>query len=89
MNLELKIYHALCACEIFKINGKDADYEDFGDKSDEGADYADDYACGNMRFRPDPATQEVLDKYGITTDEYNEICKQLDGLSFGSCGWCV
>jgi len=43
-----------------------------------------------MQFTGVEATAEVLEKYKITKDEYNEIVAKLEeGLSFGSCGWCV
>ena len=90
MELELEIYGALCSTSIFKINGIDADSNDFGSQSDTDPDSAEDYACGNMEFIPHLPTQEVLDKYKITSSEYLEIASKLgEGLSFGSCGWCV
>lgn len=89
MNLVLEVYDALCETSVFTINGIRADNDDFGSKCDEGAEYADDYCCGNMQFTPKPATQNILDKYKITVSEYNEIAEKLnEGLSFGSCGWC-
>lgn len=89
MILECKSFEALCELKVFKINGIDADYHDFGTKEDRG--YTDTpYVCGNMKFEPILSTQKVLDKYKISVDEYNEICDSLDKeLSFGSCGWCV
>lgn len=88
MKLEIKAYKYLCELEAFKINGQKANYNDFGDKYDTMAEKAEQYCCANMKFIPKPATQEVLDKYKINADEYNEICKELDCLSLGSCGWC-
>jgi len=81
-------YKALCDLEVFNINGKEADYSDFGDKEDVERDNAEAYACGNMCFIPKPPKKEVLEKYGITTEEYQQICEELDCLSFGCCGWC-
>ena len=47
------------------------------------------HGCGNKVFVAKPATQKVLQKYGITIDEYNEIADVLvAGLSFGYCGLC-
>ena len=88
MKLEIKPYNALCSLELFKINDLDADYYDFGDKYDNDEENAEDYCCGDMRFFPKPATQKILDKYKINITEYNKICKKLDCLSFGCCGWC-
>ena len=89
MKLELKIYGCSCETEVFRINGIVADYEDFGDKQDIDCMNAPDYGCANMRFIPHEPTEEILNKYDITTDEYTEVCNELkDGLSFGSCGCC-
>lgn len=88
MNIKLEVYDALCETAVFEINGIKADYGDFGDKYDTDPENAYEYCCGNMQFIPQPATQEILDKYKITLEEYNEICKMLDALSFGECGWC-
>ena len=87
---EVEVYSALCATKIFKVKGIEADKDDFGDQGDQAPEEAEDYACADMQFVPKRATQEVLDKYKITVDEYNEIADELASkLSFGSCGWCV
>ena len=88
MKLEIQRYECLCSLAVFKINGIEACYEDFGDKYDIEAHRAPEYCCANMQFIPKLPTQEILDKYQITVDEYSQICKELDCLSFGSCGWC-
>jgi hypothetical protein len=89
MQLEFKVYGALCAISTFVINGIDADSSDFGDHGDRSPETAEDYCCGNMQFIRSPSTPAVLAKYGITEDEYAEICEKLEtGLSFGRCGWC-
>jgi hypothetical protein len=90
MQIEFKVYGALCEMETFIINGVDADKDDFGTKQDESPETAEDYACGDMRFTRKPSTPAVLSKYGITEKEHADICEKLeDGLSFGCCGWCV
>ena len=89
MKLILIPMEALCELHEFKINDIEAAYEDFGSKYDDDTENAEEYGCGNMQFFPKPATSVVLDKYKITKKEYKEICKKLDVLSFGSCGWCV
>lgn len=88
MKLKIECCRCLCALEKFEINGIKADYEDFGTKEDKAPELAEPYCCGNMRFTPKLATQEVLDKYKINVSEYNKICDKLDCLSFGSCSWC-
>ncbi len=90
MKLELDFVGCLCECSEFIINGVKADNSDFGDKSDENPDEAEDYGCGDMRFTSNASTPEILEKYKITQKEYDKICDELkEGLSFGSCGWCV
>jgi len=89
MKLKLSFFSALCSTCEFNINGIEADKDDFGEKYDHDSENAENYCCGNMKFDPILPTQEVLDKYKITVNEYNEIASQLEeGLSFGSCGWC-
>ena len=90
MKLELIIYRALCETSVFIINGINADYHDFGEKYDRDSGNAEDYACSNMQFTGYQSTPEILEKYKITEDEYQEVVSKLEeGLSFGSCGWCV
>ena len=90
MKLELTFFNSLCECEVFRINGKNAKHEDFGEHFDRSPDTADEYGCGDMRFTPNPPADEVLEKYNITVDEYEEIATELeDKLSFGCCGWCI
>ncbi len=88
MNLKLVFYDALCETEAFEINGVDATYDDFGEKRDHRS--TDDYGCGNMQFTRNDSTPEILEKYSINEEDYQEICDKLtEGLSFGKCGWCI
>jgi len=90
MTHEIVCYSSLCELSDFTINGIDADYRDFGTKSDRDSAHAEEYGCGNMRFEAIPATNEILTKYGISVDEYNQIAAELcEELSFGCCEWCV
>jgi hypothetical protein len=89
MKLKLKVYKCLCKTEKFTINGIEADSKNFGNKRDISSKEVEYYCCGDMQFMPKLATQEVLDKYKISLDEYNKIANQLsESLSFGSCGLC-
>lgn len=89
MTLEIESYECLCELKHFSINGIDAEYEDFGTKKDIDMGKAEDYGCGDMRFLPKPATERVLEKYGISNEEYDLICGKLEKeLSFGNCAWC-
>lgn len=89
MELKCEAMHALCAMEIFVINGVEADYEDFGEKYDDAPNRAKDYRCGNMVFKEKRHTKGVLDKYKISIDEYYEVCDWLkEELSLGACCWC-
>lgn len=88
--VEMEVYSCLCSLSKFTINGINADYDDFGEKYDHDEDEADEYGCGDMRFDARPPTKEILNTYGITEEEYYEICNDLDEkLSFGYCGWCI
>lgn len=91
MELIIKPFHALpCRLEVFTINGKGADQDDFGDMHDHDAESAEPYACADMHFDPKPPTEEVLNRYNITEEEYYNICNELEcKLCVGSCGWCV
>jgi len=90
MKLELEFGDALCFTSTFKINGINADSDDFGEKYDRDTENAEDYGCGDMQFTRIEPKSEVLEKYGITEDEYFKIAEKLEGgLSFGCCGWCV
>lgn len=87
MNSQMEVYDCLCSLSRFTINGKDADYNDFGEKYDRDSENAEE--CGNMQFTRIEPTTEILEKYGITKDEYGKICDELEvKLSFGCCGEC-
>lgn len=87
---ELIIAVGMCYCylRIFRINNIDASEVDFGCHKDTSPEEAEPYCCGNMQFIPKESTEEVLSKYKITQAEYEQICEELDCLSFGSCSWC-
>ena len=71
------------------INKVELEYNDFGEKYDHNPEEAPEYGCGNMKFDSRASTPEVLEKYHITEEEYEQICSELaEGLSFGYCGWC-
>jgi hypothetical protein len=90
MKLELEIFGSLCSTRKFVINDIPADSYDFGDQGDEDIENAEPYGCGNMRFRGKSSVKEVLEKYSISEDDYNEIVSELEKrLSFGCCGWCI
>ena len=91
MDLVIKPFNALpCELEVFTINGKAADYRHFGSVFDHNEGKRKHWGCGDMYFEPQLPTSEVLERYNITVDEYNTICKELaDKLYVGKCGWCV
>jgi hypothetical protein len=89
MKLELDVYSTICETKIFVINGIKATYKDFGEKYDASPDKGRPTSCGNMVFIPKTPTQQVLNKYGITTNEYRNICELLRScVSFGTCRLC-
>jgi len=89
MKLGFVVYDALCSPKIFRINGIDAEVNDFGTHCDRSPETAEPYGCGDMRFEPKPSSKVILKKYKITQKEYDEVCHKLNELSFGACGWCV
>lgn len=91
MKINIKPFHALpCRLEVFTINGKSAEQDDFGSMYDHDTESAEPYACADMHFEPKPPTKEVLEKYNITEEEYCNICDELENkLCVGRCGWCV
>lgn len=90
MKLKVTVYKRLCETDKFKINDEYATTFDFGGEKDEDPESADPGGCGDKRFNRIPSTPEVLEKYGITEEEYQEIADKLEEkLSFGSCGLCI
>jgi len=91
MKLIIKPFHSLpCKLEVFIINGIAANSMDFGDVYDHNEKAKEPYGCGDMYFEPKLPTSEVLQRYNITVDEYNTICRELEKKLFvGECGWCV
>lgn len=90
MQLVLYMYQALCKPSVFEINGRQADYKDFGVQRDINSDPENPYGCGDMTFtRYIVPMLGIKEKYNITDEEYNEVCNTLEEkLSWGSCGWC-
>lgn len=76
-----------CKFECFTINGIKADEYDFGKVTLSGDERL--WGCCHT-FKPYNTPQErILDKYGITRDEYYTICDKLtDVLKIYSCGCC-
>lgn len=89
MKLEIEFGRAFCYTPTFVINGIAADSCDFGEQYDRSPETAEYHACGDMQFTRKPATPEVLEKYKISSIEYETVAGQLEvGLSFGPCGLC-
>ena len=88
MKLVIKPFRSLpCRLEVFTINGRTADQEDFGGMYDHHAESTEPYACTDMHFDTKPSTKKVLDKYNITEEEYYNICNKLEcKLHVGKCG---
>ena len=75
-----------CSCKEFTINGKAASPSDFGTFESGGDSY--DGTC-YRKFHHGYPTTEILQKYGITLEEFREVCEKLeDELYVGSCGLC-
>lgn len=81
-----------CQPGEFVITEREADTKDFGSltSSYDGESAPRDGGCGAREWESKPCTPEVLAKYGITEEQYQEICDALsDKLSHGSCGNCI
>ena len=86
MQLVLYMYQALCKPSVFEINGRQADYEDFGVQRDIDPDPENPYGCGDMTFtRYTVPMLGIKEKYNITDEELSEsisskkaILKELD-----------
>jgi len=90
MKLEIVASKNYCTLSVFKINGINADEDDFVIKYDHSPEMAYQYECGDMRADSIPASDEVLRKYGISSSEYIEIAEKVaEELSFGCCGLCT
>lgn len=90
MELIVVPYDYFCSLQHFYINGIMADICDFGECLDDDPQNAPDYGCGCKLFRANPAEPEILDKYKISLNEYNEVCEELrEKLYFGSCSLCA
>lgn len=91
MELIIEPFYSLpCELEVFTINGKAANYRDFGDVYEHNEEAKEPYGCGDMYFESKLPTSEVLQRYNITVDEYNTICTELKNkLYIGKCGWCI
>lgn len=74
-----------CSLEQFIINDITADYEDFGeiDKESNG------HECRVFGFNPKDPSDEILKKYKITLDEYEQVCNKLDVIFIGYCQLCI
>ena len=87
LDLEIETYYALpCSLEVFKINGKDADLEDFGTTCTCGDCMLSECCSEFEKIKP---TSEVLQKYGISGSQFYQICAELkEKLHVEYCGWC-
>lgn len=94
MDIVIKPYSALpCATKVFKINGIEAEIEDFGSMEDRRPDMAEPFSCACMCFTSNndkEARRRAMEKYNITYDEFEIVQNELESVMYvGSCGWCV
>lgn len=74
---------------VLIVKGKEADIDDFGDTEDIDPQHAPPWGCGNMFFQVWEESPEVLEKYGLTVEEYDEIGFWLQRcLTIGCCDLC-
>ena len=89
MNIIMEGHHCQWL-KVFRINGIDANINDFGKCYDDEREWAPDYGCGNMCFHQyDEPSVETLNKYSINIAEWKEICDKLNTeLYVGRCADC-
>ena len=97
--IKIVAYSALpCEAAEFVVNGIKGQKRDFGHNGDVGLfDYEYDewddenWACADNQFVPNDAPEEgVLEKYGITLEEYRQVQDEcVSKFNVGGCGWCV
>jgi hypothetical protein len=87
MKIEIKVPTAMpCRPEVFKINGVNAELEDFGSIEKEQGGW---YSCKNIRFQHKLPTTAVLQKYRISLEQYAEVVRELERrLDLHSCSMC-
>lgn len=75
---------------VFRINGIEADTDDFGVSEDREPEAAPPYGCGDRKFYTyECPSKEVLKKYHITSSEWEEIGEKLEAmLDWGRCALC-
>lgn len=79
-----------CRLEVFAINGKNANQNDFVYAYDHDIENAETDTCSDMQLEFKFITKEILNRYNITDKEYYDICNELESeLYVGRCGWCV
>ena len=84
-----KVFDCYCHLKEFSIKGKKASEDDFGEGVDLDPANAPSCGCGGRAFNKFNSNPMVLDKYGITEKEYDEIANVLSNqLSFGRCRYC-
>lgn len=90
MNAEIIVKPFLsmpCCLSEFTVNGVKASIGDFGEKEHHGSSYID--GDCQYQFNPFIARQEVLDKYKIDTEDYDNVCNELERvLKIENCAWC-
>jgi hypothetical protein len=62
-----------CRLEVFAINGKNANQNDFVYAYDHDIENAETDTCSDMQLEFKFITKEILDKYNITEEEYRFV----------------
>lgn len=88
MNVKIEISDTFpCWHNVFAINGVDAKAFDFGDSKTFGEEC--NWECCNDFIPYEVPQENILEKYQINKDEYDEICEMLkEKLCVRNCGWC-
>lgn len=78
-----------CYAKIFNIGDQKAYQDDFGHKEDTLYWMAEPYGCGFCEFIVKEPTNDILNKYDITEEDYEKIAEALkEELFVGGCSLC-
>lgn len=91
LNVELDVESAPCVSVLYagvQVNGYEYSFIDFGRyvSTDEFRTY--EQGCLNVNFVAKPVTLDMLDKFGITVQEFDLICAKLAEGNVTKCTQC-
>lgn len=92
LSIEIETYKSLpCRTKAFRVNGIDADINDFGETDDTGRCNVTECGCGCMEFVSNNSKMnDAMQRYNVSEDEFHEVQKRLElSLCVGECSLCL